>query len=956
MPVCPAVRLRLRTIILLSLLGLGLMPLGVHMGFHAPEVFGLLKSSASRSSLEHVASHAQTVAQHLDRRLEMARMLAALPGPRDLLGAEPAPGARLLTADEAAARLSAVARRWLGDTQDVTEIAVVDADGRWLWRLARSPASGRLERREGQGELADAQLQAMLRSGPAGSVGGGDLGGPPGAQSPARLYIAAPVTGPSGAVLGIVRLAVDAAVVLPREHGIRWVLPDGLELQRAVGAAMAAGGGPIAERLEAGQSFSVPGDGGRGGTSFAPVALGDRGAPVLWALEPVDLAPVHSFVSSLKLTSLVTTAVLLLAVVVVAFWTARRVDRVRSRLLEGVRRLLQGEDAPDLFDWGGPLELQQLGQELGKVAVHYRQAVESRRRAEAALVDEKERAEITLASIADAVLATDADGRVEFANPPAVQLLGIERRAVVGRDVAEVVRLVEARTKLPFSRPLAHLGADRPPAAGHAQLEILRQGGDTVPVEYSAAPIRDRDGRITGSVVVLRDVSQRAELERQLSHQAHHDSLTGLLNRRAFDQRLAEAIHLARVHAAAHALLYIDLDQFKVVNDTCGHLAGDELLKQLARLMQSQVRAGDSLARLGGDEFGVLLAHCPQDKAMAIADTLLELVRGHRFRWEGKLFTVGASIGVVIVDGASAGPAEVLSAADMACYVAKESGRGRIHLSRDTDRDMEQRRAEMQLVGRIRHALEEDRFVLYCQRIVPLRDPRGDPSHYEVLVRMKGEDGELLAPGTFIPAAERYNVMPALDRWVVDRVFTWLAQWLHRLDLDSRTTFNVNLSGGSLSDPAFLEFVMAKAARLGALSRRVCFEITETAAIAQLGAAAELIRTLGGAGFRFALDDFGTGLSSFGYLKHLAVDSLKIDGLFVRDMHRDAADCALVRAMNEVGHAMGMVTVAEYVESEEVADLLRSMGIDYGQGYGLAVPVPLADLEALAAGRHAALG
>jgi diguanylate cyclase (GGDEF)-like protein/PAS domain S-box-containing protein len=944
------VRLRLRTIILLSLLGLGLMPLGVHMGFHAPEVFALLKSSASRLSLDHVASHAQTVAQHLERRREMARMLAALPGSRDLLGAEAAPGARPLPPDEAAARLSAFAQRWLGDTADVAEVAVIDAGGRWLLRLARSPGTGRFERQDGQGELPDAELQAMLRSGPSGSVGGSDAGGA------AALRIAVPVSAPSGAVLGLVGLTLDPRLVLPDDHGIRWTLPDGRDLLSATADAAASVGGPAGARLGAAQPFSAPGAAGRGGTSWAPVALETAGAPVLWAVESVDLAPVNSFVSSLKLTSLLTTALLLVAVVVVAFWTARRVERVRARLLDGVRRLLEGDDAPVLFDWGGPLELQHLGQELGKVADHYRQAVESRRRAEAALVDEKERAEVTLASIADAVLATDSAGRVEFANPPAVQLLGIERRAVVGRDVAEVVRLVDARTKLPLPRPLAHLGADRPPPAGHVQLEILRQGGDTVPVEYSAAPIRDRAGRVTGSVVVLRDVSQRAELERQLSHQANHDSLTGLLNRRAFDQRLGEAIHTARVHAAAHAMLYIDLDQFKVVNDTCGHLAGDELLKQLARLMQSQVRAGDSLARLGGDEFGVLLEHCPQDKAMAIADTLHELVRGHRFRWEGKLFTVGASIGVVIVDAASAGPAEVLSAADMACYVAKESGRGRIHLSRNTDRDMEQRRAEMQLVGRIRHALEEGRFVLYCQRIVPLRDPRGAPSHYEVLLRMEGEDGELLAPGTFIPAAERYNVMPALDRWVVDRVFTWLAQWLHRLDLDPRSTFNVNLSGGSLSDPAFLEFVTAKAERLGALSRRVCFEITETAAIAQLGAAAELIRTLGGAGFRFALDDFGTGLSSFGYLKHLAVDSLKIDGLFVRDMHRDAADCALVRAMNEVGHAMGMVTVAEYVESEEVADLLRSMGIDYGQGYGLAVPVPLTDLEALAVGHNAALG
>ncbi len=837
-------------------------------------------------------------------------------------------------------------QRWLADADDVAEVVVAGADGRWRWRLVRTQGTKQFERVHSGGDHAYLTLMEALAPGrSAGWVGTGSVGR--GTESAARrllLYAVAPVAVGSGPALGVVGLALDPSRVLGSEGGVRWVLPDGRYLM-PTGDDTAADDFPgLPTRLAVPEPFAMQ-DARRTETSWAPVVMRDGEAPVLWGEQPVDLAPVKSWLTSLKLTSLLTTLLLLATVGIVALVTARRLDGVRARLLDGVRRLVEGNGKAASFEWGGPLELRELGQELGRVAERYRQALESKRRAEAALIDEKERAQITLASIADAVLATNTDGVVEFANAQAVQLLGVDRREVVGRHVGEVVRLVEARTKLPLSRSADALAPDDVRAVGHAQLEILRRGGDTVPVEYSAAPIRDRLGRVTGSVVVLRDVSQRAELERQLSHQAHHDSLTGLLNRRAFDQRLAEAIHAARTHGASHALLYIDLDQFKVVNDTCGHLAGDELLKQLARVMQSQVRAGDTLARLGGDEFGVLLEHCPQDKAMAIADNLLGLVRGHRFRWEGSLFTVGASIGVVILDASSPTPAEVLSAADMACYVAKELGRGRIHLSRETDRDLEQRRTEMQVVGQIKRALEEDRFVLYCQRIVPLRDAGKAPPHFEVLLRMQGEGGELLSPGTFIPAAERYNVMSSLDRWVVGRVFEWLGHWVHRLDLHPETVFNINLSGGSLSDPTFLEFISAGALRLGPLCRRVCFEITETAAIAQLGAASDFIRTLGAAGFRFALDDFGTGLSSFGYLKHLKVQSLKIDGLFVRDMDRDPADYALVRAMNEVGHAMGIATVAEYVETEEVAGMLREMGVDYGQGFGLAVPVPLSELE-----------
>ncbi len=449
-------RLRLRNAIFLSLLGLGLMPLVVHMGFHAPEVFTLLASSATRASLDHIASHAQAAAQHLTRRLETASMLAALPGPRELLGAEPPAGSRPLSPDEAAARLGGVVQRWLADADDVAEVVVAGADGRWRWRLVRTQGTKQFERVHSGGDHAYVTLMEALAPGrSAGWVGTGSVGR--GTESAARrllLYAVAPVAVGSGPALGVVGLALDPSRVLGSEGGVRWVLPDGRYLM-PTGDDTAADDFPgLPTRLAVPEPFAMQ-DARRTETSWAPVVMRDGEAPVLWGEQPVDLAPVKSWLTSLKLTSLLTTLLLLATVGIVALVTARRLDGVRARLLDGVRRLVEGNGKAASFEWGGPLELRELGQELGRVAERYRQALESKRRAEAALIDEKERAQITLASIADAVLATNTDGVVEFANAQAVQLLGVDRREVVGRHVGEVVRLVEARTKLPLSRSAA---------------------------------------------------------------------------------------------------------------------------------------------------------------------------------------------------------------------------------------------------------------------------------------------------------------------------------------------------------------------------------------------------------------------------------------------------------------------------------------------------------------------
>jgi diguanylate cyclase (GGDEF)-like protein/PAS domain S-box-containing protein len=947
----PAWRPRLRSILFWSLVGLGLLPLAVHLAFHAPGVFALLDSAAVSASREHASAQAHQVAQHLERRAETARIIAALPGPQEILGAALPQGTPGLSAQEVAPRFTGAMQRWLGASEDVAEILLIDRHGQEQLRLVRegdlrgfapaaagSQPSGVPVDRLDTGDGAGAPAQVLAEDAAPGQP----------VRAP-RMFVSAPLRDARGQALGTVVLALRPEAFLPDPQAGRWVLADGRYLLRPGQRSARQDFPTLAGQLGEAQPFTLVATRGPD-HAWTPVVLAGAREPALWAVMPIDRAAVRDWMGSLGLTSALTTIALLAGVLVVALVLARRVDHVKGQILEGMGRLVRG-DTSVRFDWGGPAEVRELGQGLSSVARRYGLALEERRAAEAALLDEQERARITLASIADAVLSTDRDGRVEFANDQALGLLGAERRELLGRPVGEVVRLVDLRGQAVALAPRDPPGVDHPSAGDPGGVGVLRLGERSVPVECSAAPIRDRAGERVGWVVVLRDVSQREQLERQLSHQASHDSLTGLANRRAFDQHLAHALDSARSRGAQHALLYIDLDQFKVVNDTCGHLAGDELLKQLARVMQAHVRAGDVLARLGGDEFGVLLRDCPAEKALVIAETLLGLVREHRFRWQGGLFTVGASIGVAPIQGTGQTAAEVLAAADMACHGAKDQGRGRVQVWRESDRELEKRRTEMQWVGHVKRALEEDRFVLYCQHVVPLGDPGTAPSRFEILVRMVDDQGGLIPPGAFIPAAERYNEMPALDRWVVARVFEWMRAWLPGLATEATPVFNINLSGNSLCEPGFLEFVAGQARGLGALCRSVCFEVTETAAIAHLAAATDFIDRLRVLGFQFALDDFGSGLSSFGYLKHLKVDSLKIDGIFIRDLHRDPVDLALVRAMNEVGHAMGITTVAEYVESEEVLALLRAVGVDYGQGYALAKPMPLSDLESGALAR-----
>jgi diguanylate cyclase (GGDEF)-like protein/PAS domain S-box-containing protein len=554
---------------------------------------------------------------------------------------------------------------------------------------------------------------------------------------------------------------------------------------------------------------------------------------------------------------------------------------------------------------------------------------------EDALFREKESAQITLQSIGDGVITTDADNNVEYVNPVAEDLTGWKVDDASGRSIDEIFRAFHEETCEPLENPLAvSIRRDRAIKSVRPTL-LIRRDGNELYIESTASPIRDGKGTVTGGVLVFHDVSESRELNRRLSYHASHDILTGLVNRREFENRLERALKSARARETSYALLYLDLDQFKIVNDSCGHSAGDALLGQLGALLKSKIRWRDTLARLGGDEFAVLLESCSLDEAMQTAEALRIAIGDYKFAWDDRKFRLGVSVGVVPITADNEDVAALLSAADSACAAAKEAGRNRIHSFQENDIDLMRRRREMQWAARINNALEEDRFELYRQTILPLQVEEAG-AHYEILLRMRDENGGIISPGLFIEAAERYGITPNIDRWVIRSAFRWLVS-----EADERerlTLCSINLSGQSLGDEKFLPFVIDQFQMSGLDATKICFEITETAAIASYSQANRFINALKELGCKFALDDFGTGLSSFGYLKHFPVDFLKIDGSFVKEILHDPIDREMVRSINEIGHLTGKKTIAEFAENEEIITMLRGMGIDYAQGYGVSEP------------------
>jgi diguanylate cyclase (GGDEF)-like protein/PAS domain S-box-containing protein len=545
----------------------------------------------------------------------------------------------------------------------------------------------------------------------------------------------------------------------------------------------------------------------------------------------------------------------------------------------------------------------------------------------------------------EGVIGLDRNGVCTFVNPAATRLLGLREERLLGHNFDEQVRhTTEGGVELighdsPIVRCLLKGRRDQ----GSNEL-FWRDNGTPVAVEYSVSPVFD-DARPAGAVLVFRDVGEKRKLTQQLEHQALHDPLTGLLNRRGFESRLAALLQTARNQSREHALCYVDLDHFKLINDTCGHVAGDDLLRRLPELLQPRVRRTDTVARLGGDEFALLLEDCSLDQASRIAGAVRDTLRDFRFHWQYRSFTIGASIGVVGITAASQGLAAVLGAADAACYVAKDQGPNQVHVSYPHDLAIVRRRGEMRWVARLKTALEENQFRLHYMSIAPLAG--GEPLHHELLLRLADTRGELIQPGTFLPAAERYQLMPRIDHWVIARTAEFLGPALARQPRLARHRFGINLSGDSLRDPHLLQHVRESLARHEVPPSMIYFEFTETAAIANLGAAVEFMRGLRDMGCQLALDDFGSGMSSFSYLKQLPVDFLKIDGSFIRDVVRNPVDQAIVRAVQAVGQQMAVPIVAEYVESDAIRAWLAEVGIQYGQGYAFGRPAPIEDFPAL---------
>jgi len=540
---------------------------------------------------------------------------------------------------------------------------------------------------------------------------------------------------------------------------------------------------------------------------------------------------------------------------------------------------------------------------------------------------------VAVEQCASVVMITDDRARITYVNPRFTHVTGFSAEEALG-NTPRILR----SGKHPDD--FYTLLWERITTGGEwrGKMQNRRKSGELYWAMVVISPLKDETGKITQYLCTQEDVTSSHLLTEQLDHQARHCMLTGLINRYEFEQRLGQLLRKARQDNIQHAVFFLDIDQFKVVNDSCGHMAGDQLIRQIGALIQSRVRQSDVVARLGGDEFAVLLEHCTSQDAARIAEDLRSAVEESVFGWGENIFRVTVSIGVVNVDGQSPEAAELMTFADTSCFLAKELGRNRIYLHQD-NATSQRRQDEAMWVGRIHEGIAENRFCLYVQDIAGLQDQTQQTCHYEVLIRYVDERGSIVPPGAFLPPAERFGLSPKLDRWVIRQVCEFLAR-----NKDRNLKLSINLSGLSIADDELLLFVRNTLERYDVDPKQLGFEITETAAISNLANAVQFIKAMNDIGCSFALDDFGSGLSSFGYLKTLPVDYVKIDGIFVKDILDDQVDLAMVRSINDIGHLMGKKTIAEFVENQSIADTLKQVGVDYAQGYGVSKPRPIETL------------
>lgn len=571
--------------------------------------------------------------------------------------------------------------------------------------------------------------------------------------------------------------------------------------------------------------------------------------------------------------------------------------------------------------------------------IHY---ILQAKRAEEALFDEKEKAQITLASIGDGVITTDAKGRVDYLNPVASKLTGWDTEEARGYPLKHVFSVIEEATQQPIAFPLEPcLNEGKIIEIADNLVLIHRDGQRRFAIEDSAAPIRDRNGQVIGVVLVFHDVTENRKLTQRLAYQAQHDPMTGLFNVHTFNAHLDHVLKTAGQSGEEHALLYMDLDQFKIVNDTCGHEAGDQLLKKVAITLQKGISGHQNfrraiLARLGGDEFALLLENCVLTQALKIAEDLCERIRNFKFIWVNKqgkgVFSIGISIGLVPITAQLTNPQGMIAMADAACYAAKNAGRNNVHVYQEKDA-----RPDIQWISLIKRGFEKNEgLFLFHQAIIPLQAEPQNGLCYEILLRVDSQEGYLARPGAFLSAAERYNLMPLLDRWVVRSFLNWLGKQTEHLD---QLIFGaINISGYSFNDEDFTTDLIHWIVQSHVPAHKLCFEINETTLITNFAGTSRFIMALRELGCRFSLDDFGSGLSSFGYLEGLPIDFLKIDELLVKNCAQHIISETMIKSAHEIAHLMGLKTIAESIENEETLNKLKTIGIDYGQGYFFSEP------------------
>ena len=551
---------------------------------------------------------------------------------------------------------------------------------------------------------------------------------------------------------------------------------------------------------------------------------------------------------------------------------------------------------------------------------------------------EKELAQTTLNSIGDGVITVDKDYLIQTINPVAETLTDVQKENIIGKNILSIYEDENATQRTEINKNLEGSSIQR----SLFDFTLTKQDGTKYEVEHTITPIIDSNNDILGAVIILRDVTEVRTMEKRLSYQASHDALTGLINRREFEVRLKQTIRNAQTEDIIHSICFLDLDKFKIINDTSGHAAGDEFLKQISKTIQGQLRQTDVLARLGGDEFAIILDSCSISQATNICNQILKTIKETRFNWGKNSFESGASIGIVPITQMTVSVSEVMSSVDAACYEAKDKGRNRIQVFEPDNAEYIKHQAETSWIQKIKTAIAENHFELYFQEIQNIHPSCPTPKTVEILIRLNDNE-QIIYPDSFIPTAERYNLMPVIDEWVISNTFDFISQYYEKNHEDIQIA--INLSGQSLSDDSILNSITTKLRKNKKLKKElICFEITETAAIANMSKAIEFIANIKQMGCKFSLDDFGSGLSSFSYLKNMPVDNIKIDGIFIRDINIDAANRIFVESIHNISNIMGIKTTAEYVENEEVLECIKSIGIDYAQGYHISRPEPVTTL------------